>query len=285
MDQAGGVRARGEGGGGRPDERDGIVRPGRHRRPTRARRPAPSPARRPRRMAMARVRAPPAARRGSRAWRCSSACRPAAARTPAAASIARRGPASRPARRPMSARWSGVRPRLRNRPSTQRSSTHGRASGTPACVPATTSAPSRAVTGAGTRTDVSLASAASQAISEPMVVRGVQVRPADAEHVSDPAGIDPVRHVLLVAEQRQTTVLQVARVRRQRLATEPSDPPQLAATAQQFVRTHRPSVAPRSSSRGSEPRTADQPAIGVCRSAVPDARWSRGPERSAPKGA
>ena len=89
-------------------------------------------------------------------------------------------------------------------------------------------------------------------------VRGMEIRPADAEHVSGPASVDPVRHVLLVAEQRQATVLQVARVRRQRLPTKPSDPPQLAATAQRFVRTHRPSVAPGSVGRGAGARGSPQ---------------------------
>ena len=70
--------------------------------------------------------------------------------------------------------------------------------------------------------------------------RAVEVRPADPQHVSRPAGIDAKRHVLLVTEQRQAPVLQVPGVGGQRRSTQASEPPELPATAQRVVRTHGP---------------------------------------------
>ena len=149
--------------------------------------------------------------------------------------------------------------RSRNWPSTgSAASTHWRASGTPDVRPRDDErAVASSSTGPGTRTRAcSLASAARPGHLRADGVRGhgdpdrlMRSTVSGPRHASTRSDVTFWRRGR--SSGRGDRPSGRPAVRRQRLPTKPSDPPQLAATAQRFVRTHRPSVAPGSVGRGS----------------------------------
>ena len=250
MDQAGGVRARGERGGGRPDERDRVVDHARIGRrdelPDQRRRPLavldgwPRPA----------PRAPRADRRGSPAWRRSSACRPAGGRTP------RRRP-SRGVDLELGQRGADAAEMVRRQPAIEEPAVepaqeHARARLRDARLRRrTTSAPSRAATGAGTRSDVSrgqrgepghLRADGRRGWRSGRLMRSTcRVPPASTRNVTFCSWRSSVRRPSCRSPG----------IGGQRLRPEPPQPPELPATAQRVVRTHRAErTRPQAADRG-----------------------------------